>query len=540
MRSKLSALLILVCLLMNVPAFGEINFGPNVEADTSEYFTIMNYFLSPYQLLDYNFLGGGARARAMGGAFLAVSDDPTAASWNPAGLIQMDKAQMDVSFSSLMLRADYATGLDSRLSFGDDLKYDKNAVSFASVVLPFQLRDKELAAGILFQRLADVYQEKRYYMEFDTIYTSTGWQYDLLSRPIDDRTSGKLDVVNLSVSAKIIDPLAVGFGVNIYTGKYTNGSYWFLPLGASGDTVVYFSDEVGETDGFRFYPQIQSKYSGFNFTVGLMYMMEKLRLAGVVKTPFLLHEDNDVKLFTDQLQGGDVLPLSYLLSPFFKTEREWHMPSMLGFGASYEVNKLTLAADVEFRNYSGTEVTYKRNIADPSTNEVTTGGHLSEDWWVKEGRQPPTVQSLGWRNLTQFRIGAEYMVSTGIGTFPLRVGFRNDPQLYTTRLDSSWVYWRYDTQGDNLFLQSKRGTEKGDWVDGSVFSLGTGVAWSQIKLDVTFEFASYPDVERDVVTGWIPYDPGLRMSLDPQYTTEFSQKESLKYSRIMVSFTGLF
>jgi long-subunit fatty acid transport protein len=537
MRSKLSALFILMCLLMNVPAFGEINFGPNVEADTSEYFTVMNYFLSPYQLLDYNFLGGGARARAMGGAFLAVSDDPTAASWNPAGLIQMDKAQMDVSLSSLMLRADYATGLDSRLSFGDDLKYDKNAVSFASVVLPFQVRDKELAAGVLFQRLADVYQEKRYYMELDSVYTNTGMQYDVLTRPIDDRTSGKLDLVNVSVSTKIIDPLAIGLGVNIYTGKYTNGSYWFLPL---DEFQRYLPDEVGETDGLRLYPQIQSKYSGFNFTVGLMYMMEKLRLAGVVKTPFLLHEDNDVKLFTDRVIHGVVLSSSYLMSPFFETEREWHMPTMLGFGGSYEVNKLTLAADVEFRNYSESEVTYKRNIADPSTNEVTTGDHLTGDWWVEEGRQPPSVRSLGWRNITQFRIGAEYMVSTGIGTFPLRVGFRNDPQLYTTKLDSSWVYFRYDTQGDDVFLQSKRGTEKGDWVDGSIFSLGTGVAWSQIKLDVTFEFASYPDVERNVVTGWIPYDPGLRMSLDPEYTREFSQKESLKYSRIMVSFTGLF
>jgi long-subunit fatty acid transport protein len=540
MRSKLSALFILVCLLINVPAFGEINFGPNVEADTSEYFTIMDYFLSPYQLLDYNFLGGGARARAMGGAFLAVSDDAAAASWNPAGLIQMDKAQMDLSFSSLILRADYATSLDSRVNFGDDLKYDKNAISFASVVLPFQLREKEVAAGIFFQRLADVYQEKKYYMEFDTIYTNTGLQYDVLSRPIDDRTSGKLDVVNLSVSTKIVNPLSIGFGVNLYTGKYTNHSYWFLPLVSSGDTVVYVPDEVGETDGFRFYPQIESKYSGVNVTAGLMYMMDKLRLAAVVKTPFHLHEDNDVKLFTDQVLDGVVLPSSYLLSKFFKAEREWKMPTMLGFGGSYQLNKLTLAADVEVRNYSETEVTYKRNIADPSTNEVTTGGHLTEDWWVEPERQPPSVRSLGWRNVTQFRIGAEYMITTGIGTFPLRVGFRNDPQLYTTRLDSSWVYFRYDTQGNDLFLQSKRGVESGDWVDGSIVSFGTGVAWSQIKLDITFEFASYPDVERNVVTGWIPYDPGLRMSLNPQYAREFDQKESLKYSRIIASFTGFF
>jgi hypothetical protein len=33
-------------------------------------------------------VGSGARAMAMGGAFIATADDATAASWNPAGLIR--------------------------------------------------------------------------------------------------------------------------------------------------------------------------------------------------------------------------------------------------------------------------------------------------------------------------------------------------------------------------------------------------------------------------------------------------------------------
>jgi hypothetical protein len=38
-------------------------------------------------------LGGGARAMAMGGAFIAVADDATAAFWNPAGLAHFDRLQ---------------------------------------------------------------------------------------------------------------------------------------------------------------------------------------------------------------------------------------------------------------------------------------------------------------------------------------------------------------------------------------------------------------------------------------------------------------
>ncbi len=35
------------------------------------------------QSINYNTIGAGARARGMGGAFIGVADDATAASWNP-------------------------------------------------------------------------------------------------------------------------------------------------------------------------------------------------------------------------------------------------------------------------------------------------------------------------------------------------------------------------------------------------------------------------------------------------------------------------
>jgi long-subunit fatty acid transport protein len=527
MRSKLSGLVILVGLLIYVPAYGGTNFGPNVEMDTSEYFTIMDYFLSPYQLMDYNFLGGGARARAMGGAFLAISDDPTAASWNPAGLIQMDKIQMNLSFSSNMRRGEYSTTLGSRLSYSDDQKYDENTISFASVVIPFKLREKDLVAGVLYQRLADIYQKNQYYLEADSINFVDTTIYNYLFPPIDDKVTGRLDKINLSLATKLLGSLSFGAGINIYFGNFTTNSNWL----ASYDNGF---------NGLRFYPQIETDYSGVNLTTGLMYMTEKFHLASVLKTPFTLKEENDMKLFTDMIIQGIVVDGSYLLSPFFKTEREWKMPTIIGFGAVYQANSLTLAADVELKNYSKTEVTYKRNVADPATNDVTTGEYITDSWWVEENREPPSVRSLGWRNITQFRLGVEYVINTGLGNIPLRVGFRNDPQLYTTQLDSSWVYLRDDIQGNNTFLQSKRGIENGDWVNGNIFSFGTGVAWSQIKLDISFEYAKYDDVNRQIITGIIPYDPGDRLILDPLTVRDFSQTETKKFSRIIVSFTGFF
>ena len=43
-----------------------------------------------------NPVGSGARALGMGGAFIAVADDATAASWNPGGLIQLETPEVSI------------------------------------------------------------------------------------------------------------------------------------------------------------------------------------------------------------------------------------------------------------------------------------------------------------------------------------------------------------------------------------------------------------------------------------------------------------
>jgi len=77
-------------------------------------------------------LGGGARAMAMGGAFIAVADDATTTFWNPAGL---------ASFSSLGGRPrNWEAVLMHAEQFGDLI--DSNFLSIA-----FPLKDGESAWG---------------------------------------------------------------------------------------------------------------------------------------------------------------------------------------------------------------------------------------------------------------------------------------------------------------------------------------------------------------------------------------------------------
>ena len=41
-------------------------------------------------------VGSGARALGMGGAFIAIADDATAASWNPGGLTQLERPELSL------------------------------------------------------------------------------------------------------------------------------------------------------------------------------------------------------------------------------------------------------------------------------------------------------------------------------------------------------------------------------------------------------------------------------------------------------------
>src|SRR5262245_19455195 len=41
-------------------------------------------------------VGSGARAAGMADAFIAIADDATAASWNPAGLVQLQRPEISI------------------------------------------------------------------------------------------------------------------------------------------------------------------------------------------------------------------------------------------------------------------------------------------------------------------------------------------------------------------------------------------------------------------------------------------------------------
>ncbi len=439
-------------------------------------------------ILDYNFLGGGARARAMGGAFFAVSDDPSAGSWNPAGLVQLDKYQMGATLYFINPKMDYITSYTTS-SFPNSLKQTKSTLSFGSVVIPFKLFNKDLVGSVLYNRASDIYDKRVY--NFLGVYT-----YGEVSVRIWDKTEevkGGLDVVVLSLGGKAYKDLSFGLGINVYTGSYEYNSGQLIDVSwdAISDTSVYY------------HPYIKGSYSGVNFALGTMYKYQDLRVGAVVKTPFKLKEKDDVQYVYDMIVDGVVNPYSIQYGIIWPVEykQKWEIPLMIGFGASYQIKGLTLAGDVELRDFSSSKLFYPKK------------------WW--DPNSPDTSIALDWNSLTQFRIGGEYLFHSKYGTIPLRAGFRNDPKVFSDLKNVEINFPSSISGKDEITIINQK---NGDKVSGNTISLGTGIGWKQIKLDFTYELSQYKTEMSGENLG-VPFD-----------IKDIEKKDN----RFLVNFTGFF
>ena len=106
-------------------------------------------------------VGSGARALGQGGAFIAVVDDATAASWNPAGLIQLERLEASIVGSYLITDQEFSLG-NYPLGFGDTLDNEdvgRGDVNFLSAAYPFRFLRKNFVAAINYHQVMDFYTD---------------------------------------------------------------------------------------------------------------------------------------------------------------------------------------------------------------------------------------------------------------------------------------------------------------------------------------------------------------------------------------------
>jgi len=386
--------------------------------------------LNPY--LDFNTLGGGARAAGMGGAFIGLSEGEFAYSWNPGALIFFQKNYLGIQLVSAsdkftMPVLNGSPSLDIYTLQSAEVKRDHFSLDVGGFGVPFSFLDRNWAVGGGYRNIYDMdtkYEYPSFYGDLNNVTTTDG-----------------VDAVSLALAGLLTDGLGFGITANSYVRGYERNS-WNLKAFEFQSTIDPFPDTldiwINET----------SHYSGVNFDLGLAASYGIFKGGAVIHTPYNLKQN--VK-FTQTfmaapLPGGTINRITYTTK----------FP--LGFSAGVAVapfEKLTLAMDLDSRPMSKAKII--------------------ENWEAIE--MPDSEYDPNWENLTQFRIGAEYTLDAGFASLPLRLGFRNDPSIKKELLN--WT-------GDSTSVTSTPGKQ----IKTSIFTLGSGLHFGKAWIDFAYQFGS--------------------------------------------------
>jgi len=337
----------------------------------------------------FNPVGSGARAVGMGGAFISVADDATAASWNPAGLVQLEKPEFSVVYGYANRDQSYNSALHPELQGSHDM--DASGINYASFAYPFTLK-KNMVVSINYQRMFDMNKSLN---SFNLNYDNQLGGGDTLHTSNHFSQKGYLSALTPAFAIQVIPELYLGVAVNIWD-DFMGTSSWESTLSTTGTGSI-----GGNPVGVDSTTHSKYSFSGVNTTSGFLVNLNKLSIGGVFKSPF----SGTVKVDSTTTDTG--------VTSSSSSKNTLDMPMSAGLGVSYRCSDAWL---VGLDGYWTQWSKFKQTLA--------TGDQIN----------PITLQPLSAGKLGdtyQVRLGTEYLIMRGKNVIPLRAGVFYDPQPKT-------------------------------------------------------------------------------------------------------------
>lgn len=336
-------------------------------------------------------VGSGARALGMGGAFIAVCDDATAASWNPAGLIQLESREASLVLEGCHRIED--NHFEKSPGANGPQTVTRNRINYFSLAQPFRWKRRYMVVSLNYQHLYNF--NRKWNLTLNRDQGGTDAQY------LDFQSEGALHALGLALGFQISPSLSLGITLNHWDENFND---WEEKRYQEG----YGTDE-GEEFGFQSYIKDTYSLKGQNLNLGALWnAYGDLYLAIVIKTPFSADIFHTKKTAT---------ALWYPGLPGFGDHTEdvtvenavLDMPLSCGLGVSYQVsNSFTLAGDIYLTRWEDFILTDgKGNQTSPVTGRPEESSDIS--------------------STVSFRMGAEYNFTRKNKIFPLRMGAFYDP-----------------------------------------------------------------------------------------------------------------
>jgi long-subunit fatty acid transport protein len=388
-----------------------------------------------------NPVGSGARALGMGGAFIAVADDATAASWNPGGLMQLERPEFSFVFNFDHRRKYYDSSIVPE-SNGMNEVYRED-LNYFSIAYPFRAFDKNMIISLNYQRLYDFYDD----VEFDQNYRmlSSG-TFTYVETHTDFKQSGALKAFAPAFAIQLTPRFSVGVTFNFWTDNLGYDNEWEFERKTTWTASIHASNRLIRFKGQAIHREKNKNFEGFNMNFGFLWNINRVvTLGAVLKTPFTGDVDRETYSFSPSFPG-------VTSTPFRSRESiELHFPMSYGIGLAFRLSdEFTVACDVYRTNWS--------------------------DFWVKsqQGRTSPITGGARGdahtHDTTQVRLGCEYLFILERTLVPLRFGVFYEPEPSTKNPDDFYGV-----------------------------SIGTGIMIGNIVLDCCYTYRWGRDVKGDVI-----------------------------------------
>lgn len=381
--------------------------------------------------IQFNFNNPGARSRAMGGAFLALADDATAAYTNPAGLTQLSRREMSFEWRQTNFSTPHLA--DGLADFPTRTIYDRAdssvaGPSFVSAVFPFG------KTSLAFFRHANADFNTRFAYDPST---DEGRLYPFHSR-VDLRDT----VYGASIGYALSDRWQLGAGLNLHDFEIDS------------ETVRDIHDDESSTSR-----QAQrGSDRGLGYTLGLRFLAtERLAFgANYRRAPRLQYE-----------AVAGISDLANEESIFLRKPSDFDLPDTYGFGLNYRFSDaFAVGFDINRVRYS--QLT--RRISSAFSLDGDPDGQVS-------------VDGLRINNGTEYHLGGEYVLVDRKVPLSLRAGAWIDPE-HSLRKPAPGSAWSDDS---NAVIFSYRTGAQMHW------SLGAGLAFERFSVDIAADLSKYSD-----------------------------------------------
>lgn len=277
----------------------------------------------------------GAKASAMGGAFIAMSNDVSAIFYNPAGMTSLKGLQLGMGATIIMPEFSFTgpTNVDPNLY----TKAKKHIFPPAHFYITYGLTDR-LTAGFGFYTMFGL---------------GTDWPRDWPGRVLATKSFVETFSFNPVIAYKVLDNLSVAAGFTYMIG--TVDLQKSIYTGYAADTYVE--------------SKLKASGTGYGFNVGVQYKpMEKLTIGAVYRHNILMKfNDGDATFEIPQLRNEKMYQYLRAAFPNTKGSSELNFPNEIGLGIAYAFTE-QLTAEFDFMqlgwsSYDILKIKFKEPVA---------------------------------------------------------------------------------------------------------------------------------------------------------------------------------